>query len=140
VLDNAVTLVGNTTREVEVRYTTSGRAVAAFGLAVNRRWMVEGEWQEQTSFFDVDAWSDLGENVAESITKGTRVVVVGRLEQRSWEDDEGTKQYRVTVVADEVSPSLRWASCEVTRNERVAVEDETPAPARKGRSPLKAAG
>ena len=81
--DNTVTLVGNLTRDPELRYTTGGRGVASFGIAVNRRYQVNGEWQEQTSFFNVVAWGTLGENAAASLTKGTRVIVTGRLEQRS---------------------------------------------------------
>ena len=72
--DNTVTVVGNVPRP-ELRYTTGGRGVASFGLAVNRRYQVNGEWQEQTSFFNVVAWGTLGENAAASVTKGTRVVV-----------------------------------------------------------------
>ena len=74
--DNTVTLVGNVTRDPELRYTSGGRGVASFGLAVNRRYQVNGEWQEQTSFFNVVAWGTLGENAAACINKGTRLVVV----------------------------------------------------------------
>ena len=82
---NSVTLIGNLTRDPELRFTTGGRGVASFGLAVNRRYQQNGEWQEQTSFFNVVCWGDLGENAATSLTKGSRVIVTGRLEQRSWE-------------------------------------------------------
>ena len=116
--DNTVTLVGNVTRDPELRYTTGGRGVASFGMAVNRRYQVNGEWQEQTSFFNVVAWGTLGENAAACITKGTRLVVFGRLEQRSWETQEGEKRNVVEVIADEIGPSIRWATAEVKRNER----------------------
>jgi single-strand DNA-binding protein len=116
--DNTVTVVGNVTRDPELRYTTGGRGVASFGLAVNRRYQVHGEWQEQTSFFNVVAWGTLGENAAACVTKGTRLVVYGRLEQRSWETQDGEKRSVVEIVADEVGPSLRWATAEVNRNER----------------------
>ena len=86
---NSVTLIGNLTRDPELRFTTGGRGVASFGLAVNRRYQQNGEWQEQTSFFNVVCWGDLGENAATSITKGARAIVTGRLEQRSWETAEG---------------------------------------------------
>ena len=92
--DNTVTLVGNVTRDPELRYTTGGRGVASFGMAVNRRYQVNGEWQEQTSFFNVVAWGTLGENAAACVTKGTRLVVFGRLEQRSWETQDGEKRTR----------------------------------------------
>ncbi len=117
---NTVTLVGNITRDPELRYTASGSAMATFGLAVSRRWQnrQSNEWEEQTSFFDVVCWRELGENVSESLTKGTRVLVTGRLEQRSWETETGDRRSKVEVVADEVGPSLRWASAQVNRNER----------------------
>ena len=118
--DNTVTLVGNITRDPELRFTPSGQAVATFGLAVNRRWQNRqtNEWEEQTSFFDVKCWAQMAENVAESVTRGSRVVVSGRLEQRSWETDQGDKRSKVEVVADEVAPSLRWATAQISRNER----------------------
>lgn len=116
--DNSCTLVGNVTRQPEIRFTTSGRGVASFGLAVNRRYQSNGEWQEQTSFFDVTCWGTLGENAAASLDKGTRVIVYGRLEQRSWETEHGEKRSKVEVVADEIGPSLRWATADIVRNER----------------------
>ena len=73
--DNTVTVVGNVTRDPELRFTPSGQAVATFGLAVNRRWQNRqtNEWEEQVSFFDVTCWAQMAENVAESVQKGTRV-------------------------------------------------------------------
>ncbi len=117
---NVVELIGNLTRDPELRFTPSGAPVANFGLAVNRRWQNRqtNEWEEQVSFFDIVCWRELAENVAESLTKGTRVMVSGRLDQRSWETQEGDKRSKVEVVADEVAPSLRWATAQVTRNER----------------------
>jgi single-strand DNA-binding protein len=119
-VDNTVTLVGNATRDPELRYTAGGAATASFGLAVNRRWQNRQtqEWEEQVSFFNVVAWREMAENIGESITKGTRVVVTGRLEQRSWETPQGEKRTVVEVVADEIGPSLRWATAAVKRNER----------------------
>ena len=116
--DNTVTLVGNVTRDPELRYTTGGRGVASFGMAVNRRYQVNGEWQEQTSFFNVVAWGTLGENAAACVTKGTRLVVFGRLEQRSWETQDGEKRTVVEVIADELGPSLRWAQAQVEKTAR----------------------
>jgi single-strand DNA-binding protein len=119
-MDNTVTLVGNVTRDPEIRYTPSGQTVATFGLAVNRRWQnrQNNEWEEQTSFFDVKCWSQMAENVSESVQRGTRVIVTGRLEQRSWETDNGEKRSKIEVVADEIAPSLRWATAQVTKIER----------------------
>ncbi|HEX2700381.1 MAG TPA: single-stranded DNA-binding protein [Acidimicrobiales bacterium] len=117
---NSVTLVGNVTRDPELRFTPSGQATASFGLAVNRRWQdrQSGEWQEAVSFFDVVCWREMAENASESLTKGSRVLVTGRLEQRSWDNQEGEKRSKIEVVADEIGPSLRWATAVVTKNER----------------------
>ena len=116
--DNTITVVGNITRDPELRFTTGGRAVASFGIAVNRRYQVNNEWQEQTSFFDVVCFRDLAENAAESLAKGVRAIVTGRLEIRQWETQNGEKRNSVELIADEVGPSLRWANATVTRNER----------------------
>ena len=117
---NSVHVVGNITRDPELRFTPTGQARATFGLAVNRRWQNRQtqEWEEQTSFFNVTCWGDLGDNVSESLSKGARVIVTGRLEQRSWETPEGEKRSVVEIVADEVGPSLRWATAQVTKTER----------------------
>ncbi len=117
---NNVTLIGNVTRDPELRFTPSGQGVASFGIAVNRKWQNRqtNEWEEQVSFFDVVAWGTLGENVAEACQKGDRVIVVGRLEQRSWETESGDKRSKVEIVADEIGPSLRWATATVSKNER----------------------
>ena len=116
--ENSVTLVGNATRDPELRYTTGGRGVASFGLAVNRRYQQNGEWQEQTSFFNITAWGELGENAAASLTKGSRIIVTGRLQQRDYETREGEKRTIVEVIADELGPSLRWAQAQVERISR----------------------
>lgn len=116
--DNTITCVGNVTRDPELRYTQGGRGVTSFGIAVNRRYQVNGEWQEQTSFFNVVAWGTLGENVAASVTKGTRVVVYGRLEQRSYETNDGEKRQVFEIIADEIGPSLRWAQAQIERTAR----------------------
>ena len=118
--DNTVTVIGNVTRDPELRFTPSGQAIATFGLAVNRRWQNRQtqEWEEQVSFFDVTCWAQLGQNVSDTLVKGSRAIVTGRLEQRSWETDQGDKRSKVEIIADEVGPSLRWATADITRNER----------------------
>jgi single-strand DNA-binding protein len=118
--DNSVTIVGNVTRDPEIRYTSGGAAKASFSVAVSRRWQNRqtNEWEEQTSFLNVVCWREMAENVAESIGKGARVVVTGRLEQRSWETENGEKRSVVEVVADEIGPSLRWATAVVNKNDR----------------------
>lgn len=114
---NSITLIGNLTRDPELRYTTGGRGVASFGIAVNRRYQQNNEWVEQVSFFNVVCWGELGENAAATLTKGSRAIVTGRLEQRSYETN-GEKKSIVEVVADEVGPSLRWAQAQIERTER----------------------
>jgi single-strand DNA-binding protein len=117
---NSITLVGNVTRDPELRFTPSGQATATFGLAVNRRWQnrQSQEWEEATSFFNIVCWREMAENVSESVVKGARIIVTGRLEQRSWETPDGDKRSQVEVIADELGPSLRWATAQVVRNER----------------------
>src|SRR5665213_2413924 len=117
---NAITLVGNVTKDPELRFTPTGQATLTFGLAVNRRWQNRQtqEWEEQTSFFDIVCWREMAENVGESITRGSRIIVSGRLEQRSWETQDGEKRTRIEVIADELGPSLRWATAQVVKNER----------------------
>lgn len=116
---NSITIIGNVTREPELRFTPSGQANTRFGVAVNRRWQDRGgEWQEAVSFFDVVAWREMAENIGQSLQKGTRVIVAGRLEQRSYETKEGQKRSVVEIIADEVGPSLRWATADIHRNER----------------------
>lgn len=119
-MSSYVTLVGNVGGDPDLRYTPNGTAVVKFGLAVNRRWQNKQtqQWEESTSWFNVVCWRDLGENVASTVTKGSRVIVTGRLEQRSWEAQDGGKRSTVEVVADEVGPSLRWATADIVRVDR----------------------
>jgi single-strand DNA-binding protein len=120
------TIVGNLTRDPEIRYTRDGQATTSLSVAVNRRWQdrTTKEWEESTSYFDVVCWRDLAENVALSLTKGARVVVTGRLEQRSWESDEGDKRSKVEIVADEIGASLRFATVDIHKVQRPATADE----------------
>jgi single-strand DNA-binding protein len=123
--DNTVTVIGNITREPELRFTATGQATTSFGLAVNRRWQNRqtNDWEESTSFFDIVCWQSLADNVAESLPKGARVIVTGRLEQRSWETQEGEKRSKIEIIADEIGPSLRWATAKVVKNDRKAPSD-----------------
>jgi single-strand DNA-binding protein len=116
--DSNISIVGNVTREPELRFTQGGQAVTKFGVAVNRRWQQAGEWKESTSFMDVVAWGQLGENAASSLTKGARVIVTGRLEVRNYETQQGEKRTAVEITADELGPSLRWATAQVEKNDR----------------------
>lgn len=114
------TIVGTAGRDPELRFTASGQATCKFGVAVNRKWTDKrtNEQQESTSWFDVQCWGQLAENVAESISKGQRVVVTGRLDIRPWEAEDGTKRIAVELTADAIGPDLRWATAHVTKNER----------------------
>jgi single-strand DNA-binding protein len=127
----AVTVAGNLTRDPEIRYTREGQATTSLSVAVNRRWQNQQtkEWEESVSFLDVVCWRDLAENVALSLTKGSRVLVSGRLEQRSWETDGGERRSKVEIVADDVAASLRFATTDVHRVHRPVAGDDQSAEA-----------
>ena len=95
-------------------------------MAVNHRWknQTSNEWEESTSFFDVVCWRDLAENVALSLTKGARVIVTGRLEQRSWETDDGDRRFKVELVAEEIGAAMRYATVDIHKVERHAPTEE----------------
>lgn len=118
--ENQVVIVGNLTRDPELRYTPNGAALVKFGVAVSRRVRDDsGQWRDaDTSFFDVTAWRSLAENAAESLTQGSRVVVVGRLRTNSWETPEGERRSKIEIEADEVAPSLRWATARLEKQGR----------------------
>ncbi|MHB0977581.1 MAG: single-stranded DNA-binding protein [Candidatus Aquicultorales bacterium] len=100
---NRVFLMGNLTRDPELRYTPSGAAVANLGLAVNRKYKsAAGDWQDETSFFTIVVWGKQAESCSQYLAKGRPVMVEGRLQQRSWETPEGQKRSVVEVVADRV--------------------------------------
>jgi single-strand DNA-binding protein len=123
--DQSITIVGNLTRDPELKFTQSGRPICSFSVAVSRRWKGQNdEWQEESSFFDVDAWGELGENVAASCPKGTRVVVMGDHRQRFYEDKDGNKRSAWAINATSAGPDLRFATAEV---ERIA-RDKAPRP------------
>jgi single-strand DNA-binding protein len=118
---NNVVVLGNLTRDPELRFTPNGTPVAGFGLAVNRRYQNKksGEWVEDTSFFNVTVWFKLAENCAESLSKGDRILVSGRLSQRGWEDKDGQKKSVVEIIASAVAPSLEFASCKIEKNPKM---------------------
>lgn len=121
---NSVVLVGNLVEDPELRFTPSGVPMARLRFAVNRRWRDQaGEWQEETSYFSGTLWRDHAENAAESLQKGTRVIVAGRLEQRSWETQDGEKRSTIEVSIDEIGPSLRWATATVNKTARAGGGD-----------------
>lgn len=116
---NSVTLIGNLVEDPELRFTPSGVPMARLRFAVNRRWRDQsGEWQEDTSYLNGTVWREQAESAAESLQKGMRIIVTGRLEQRSWETQEGDRRSVVEVAIDEVGPSLRWATATVAKTTR----------------------
>lgn len=124
---NTTTITGNLVRDPELRYTTTGQAVANFSVADNRRWAdrTTSAWHESTTYLDIVAWGQLGEHTAQSLTKGDRVTVTGRLEQRTWETPEGDKRTKVEINATDVAASLRWATATVTKAERTDTDEHS---------------
>lgn len=126
-----LTIIGNLTKEPELRFTKSGIPVTSFSVAVNRR---AGEGKEQeVSYFDCIAWRELAEHVAESLNKGTRVIVQGRLDQRSWKTEKDETRTKYEITADAVAVELRWATAQVTPAKRegskpIAPTDAAPGP------------
>jgi single-strand DNA-binding protein len=118
--DNTITVVGNVTRDPELKFLNSGQAALRLAVAVSRRWQNRQtqEWEEKTSFFDVSAYGSLAENAANTLAKGSRVIVTGRMDQRTWETENGDKRSAFEIVADEIAPSLRWATAVVTKTPR----------------------
>jgi single-strand DNA-binding protein len=108
----SVSFAGNLTDDPEVRYTESGIARAMFRVAVS------GRREQEASFFTVAVWRDQAKHAAESLTKGSRVLVLGRLQQRSWTAEDGGARSVIEVVAEELGPSLRWATAATTRTTR----------------------
>ena len=109
-----MSFAGNLTDDPEVRYTKGGIARAVFRVAVS------GRREQEASFFTVIMWRNQAEHAAESLAKGSRVVVVGRLQQRTWTDQNGSARSTVEVVADELGPSLCWATATTTRATRTS--------------------
>src|SRR5829696_3971789 len=115
--DNHTTIVGNLVEDPEVRFTQNGIAVTNLRVAVTQRIQQDGEWRDgDTCFFKVNVWRGQAEHLAESLGKGDRVMVTGRLRQRSWETPEGEKRSVTELEADEVGASLKWATAKVERS------------------------
>jgi single-strand DNA-binding protein len=111
-----VTLVGNLTADPELRYTPSGLQVANLRLAVTPRIREGDQWKDgETTFHTVTVWRDQASNAAETLSKGARVIVVGRPKERTWTDQDGTEHQVTEVDAEELGPSLRWATAKVSR-------------------------
>lgn len=114
-MDSFITITGNLTREPEIRFNDQGMQITKFAVATTRK-LKNGD--EQTSFYDVVSFGRTAENIANSLNKGSRVLVSGRLEVRTYEKQDGTRGTAVEVVAEEVGASLRFAQVAVSRNEK----------------------
>jgi len=128
---STITITGNVTRDVELKFLGSGNPAAKFSVAVNRRWMSKKtqEWEESTSYFDVQAYGALAENVANSVQRGTKVIVTGRIEQRSWDTEDGAKRSTFEIVADEIGAALSFATAVVAKTQRPQTAQRSAAPA-----------
>ncbi|MFJ5862191.1 single-stranded DNA-binding protein [Pseudarthrobacter sp. NPDC092439] len=119
--ETTITVVGNLTNDPELRFTPSGSAVANFTIASTPRTFdrQSNEWKDgETLFLRASVWREAAENVAESLTKGMRVIVTGRLKSRSYETKEGEKRTVIELEVDEIGPSLRYANAKVNRTQR----------------------
>jgi single-strand DNA-binding protein len=119
--DTTITIIGNLTDDPELRFTPSGAAVAKFRVASTPRFMdrASGEWKDgEPLFLACNIWRDAAEHVAESLQRGTRVIVTGRLRQRSYETREGEKRTVIELEVDEIGPSLRYATAKVQKMAR----------------------
>ena len=119
--ETTITVIGNLTSDPELRFTPSGSAVANFTIASTPRTFdrQSNEWKDgETLFLRASVWREAAENVAESLTKGMRVIVTGRLKSRSYETKEGEKRTVIELEVDEIGPSLRYANAKVNRTQR----------------------
>jgi single-strand DNA-binding protein len=122
-----MTVIGNLTADPELRFTQAGKPMLTGSIADNRRYQINGEWHEETSYLNYVVWGELAENAAATLRKGMRVVTTGRLQQRSYEDKEGNKRTSYDFVIDEIAPSLKWATALVSKTER---QGDTPTASR----------
>lgn len=99
---NMAIIVGNLTRDPEMRYTPGGHAVTSFAVATNRSWVSEGQSREDVEFHNVVAWNKLAELCSQFLSKGRKVFIQGRIQTRSWDDANGVKKYRTEIVADDM--------------------------------------
>jgi single-strand DNA-binding protein len=129
---NVAMIIGNLTRDPEMRFTPNGKAVTSFAVATNREWNVEGQAHEEAEFHNVVAWTKLGEICNQLLRKGTKVYISGRLQTRTWDDAQGAKHYRTEIVADEMivlSPKSFGDAAPVAATEKAEpAEPISPAP------------
>ena len=127
-----VTISGRLTRDPELKFLDAGRAVVKLSVAVERKWKDSaGEEVKKVSFFEVVQYGQPAEHVANSLKKGYSVVVTGRLEQRSWDTEDGAKRSIIEVIADEIAPSLRFVNADIQGIERGEKSSYTPSTPRQ---------
>lgn len=127
--DTTITIIGNLTADPELRFTTTGTPVANFTVASTPRTFnrTTSEWEDGDALFlRCTIWKQAAENVAESLTRGARVVVQGRLQQRSFQTKEGEKRTVMELTVDEIGPSLRYATATVTKNDKTTSAQVNP--------------
>lgn len=117
-MSNTFSVVGNLTGDPELRFTQSGKQMLTGSIADNRRYQINGEWKEETSYINFVIWGELADNAAATLRKGMRVMANGRLQQRTWDDKDGNKRTSYDLVVDEIAPSLKWATALVSKTER----------------------
>ncbi|MEU2258446.1 single-stranded DNA-binding protein [Nocardia xishanensis] len=135
--DTPLTVIGNLTADPELKYTPSGLAVTNFTVASTPRFFdrASNEWKDgEALFLRCSVWREAAENLAESLTRGARVIVSGRLKQRNWTTDDGQKRSSVELDVDEIGPSLRYATAKVTRTTRSSAMGSRPAAVEPDRS------
>lgn len=125
--DQQITLIGNLTVDPIIRYNTSGKPSCSSSVAVNRRYQVNGEWQENTEFFSITMFGPIAENVAATLKKGNRVIVTGRLENREYVDKAGVNRRQTDLVVDEIGASLKFATATIDRVQRDQLRIVKPA-------------
>ena len=122
-----ITVVGNLTRDPQISFTKDGTSVANFTVASTPRTKVDGEWKDaETTFYSCSVWREYAENVIDSLTKGDRVIVHGRLRTRTYKDKNGADRLSVDIEVDEVGPVLRYATAKVTKVKRAGGRQSAP--------------
>ncbi len=138
---NKVMLIGNAGKDAELRYLANGTPQCQFSLAVNRNYRgPDNEWKEETEWFNIVVWRDMAERIAQNVTKGKQLYVEGRLQTRTWDDDQGVKHYRTEVIANDVKILERREGAAGGRDDWGDGGSAGARPARSGVSGARSAG